>query len=93
MTKYHDYNIPNKGASNWHEPLNDNFRQIDNDIEVRETEANRTEYTPEAGVKFLATDTGRTYIGDGSNWQPLSLPAGAKTPSIVCFQDADGSYA
>jgi len=44
-------------------------------------------------VKFLATDTGRIYIGDGSAWQPLASPAGARTPSIVCYESDGTAYA
>jgi len=66
----HDYNVPNKGDANWHQPLNDNFREFDTDIEIRDTDGNKSDYTPKAGAKLLATDTGRVYVGDGSNWIP-----------------------
>ena len=69
QTPNHGYNVPNEGAQDWHVPLNDNFEQYDTDIEIRDTAANRSNYDPKQGAKFLATDTGRVSLGDGSNWQ------------------------
>ena len=68
QTPNHGYNVPNEGAQDWHVPLNDNFEQYDTDIEIRDTDGNRSNYDPKQGAKFLATDTGRVYEGDGSNW-------------------------
>jgi len=68
MTDNHDYNIPSEGTTNWDVPLNDNFRQLDADIEIRDTDASRSDYAPDAGAKYLATDTGAVYVGDGSQW-------------------------
>ncbi|MHB9287608.1 tail fiber domain-containing protein [Halobacteriales archaeon Cl-PHB] len=64
----HNYNVPNRGATNWHQPLNDNFEQFDTDIEIRDTSSGRGNYTPKQGAKFLATDSGLVSLGDGSNW-------------------------
>jgi hypothetical protein len=64
----HRYNTPSEGELDWHIPLNENFEQLDRDVEVRDTEANRGQYPPEQGAKFLATDSGATYVGDGSAW-------------------------
>ena len=69
MTKNHNYNTPEKGSADWHVPLNENFAKLDTDIEVRDVESNRNEYTPKDGAKFFATDTGTVYIGDGDQWQ------------------------
>jgi len=71
MTDNHDYNTPSEGTTNWDVPLNDNFRQIDADVEIRDTDASRSDYQPKTGAKFLATDTGDVYLGDGSNWQHI----------------------
>jgi len=68
-TSNHEYNVPSRGASDWHQPLNDNFRDYDTDIEVRDTSTNRGNYTAKQGAKFLATDTGVVSEGDGSNWR------------------------
>jgi hypothetical protein len=66
----HNYNVPNKGEANWHQPLNQNFRAFDIDIELRDTDGNKSNYTPKSDAKLLATDTGLVYEGDGSNWNP-----------------------
>ena len=64
----HRYNTPEAGTLDWHIPLNENFERLDQDVEIRDVEANLGDYTPSAGAKFLATDSGATYTGDGSNW-------------------------
>ncbi|MFC6716054.1 polysaccharide lyase [Natrialbaceae archaeon GCM10025810] len=74
MTTNHDYNTPDEGSTDWHIPLNENFEKLDTDIEIRDEEANRSEYTPHDGAKFFAVDTGAYYLGDGSSWQKLSIP-------------------
>ncbi|WP_224447678.1 polysaccharide lyase [Haloprofundus salilacus] len=74
MTKNHGYNTPKKGSADWNVPLNENFKKIDNDVEIRDTESNLDQYEPEAGTKFLATDTGNRYLGDGDEWTLAPLP-------------------
>jgi len=71
-TENHEYNHPAKGTTNWHVPLNDNFAQFDTDIEIRDADANRGNYTPKQGAKFLATDTENVYVGDGSSWNEVA---------------------
>ena len=66
QTPNHGYNVPNKGDPNWHEPLNENFEQYDSDIEIRDEDANKGNYEPKQGAKFLATDTETVYVGDGT---------------------------
>ena len=73
MTTNHEYNTPQEGTTNWDQPLNDNFRQLDADVEIRDQAANRDQYQPDQGVKFLASDTGQVYLGDGSTWQELGV--------------------
>jgi len=79
VTDFHDYNEPDQGAERWHVPLNENFREIDADIEIRDTEANRGDYEPKEGAKYFETDTGDIYLGDGANWQRQSIASGAET--------------
>lgn len=67
-TPNHEYNVPDQGDQDWHNPLNENFEDFDTDIEIRDTEANLSTYDADAGAKFLATDTGVVYTGDGNNW-------------------------
>jgi len=85
MTDNHNYNTPSEGTLNWDVPLNENFEQIDTDVEIRDTDANRTSYTPKDGAKYLATDTGTVYVGDGSNWNEVgsltNVAVGTSQPS------------
>jgi hypothetical protein len=77
-TPNHNYNRPSQGTKNWHVSLNENFGEIDTDVEIRDEENKRSQYTPKQNAKFLATDTGAVYIGDGSEWHLLgSLDASA----------------
>jgi len=80
QTPNHGYNVPNKGDPDWHEPLNENFEQYDSDIEIRDEDANKGNYEPKQGAKFLATDTETVYVGDGSNW--TELPSTGREPEL-----------
>lgn len=71
MTTNHGYNTPESGATDWDIPLNENFAVLDEDVEIRDQASNRGSYTPVAGAKFLATNTGEVHVGDGDTWQPL----------------------
>jgi hypothetical protein len=71
MTQNHDYNTPAEGTVDWHIPLNENFDRLDVDVEIRAAEAEKGNYDPKQGAKFLATDTGRTFLGDGEQWTAL----------------------
>jgi len=59
----HNYNTPEQGTEDWHEPLNENFERLDEDVEIRDTTDSLSEYEPKKNTKFLATDTGVVYIG------------------------------
>lgn len=69
MTDNHDYHTPRRGTANWHVPLNENFSRLDTDVEIRDADENRDQYRPKPNAKFLATDTGRVYIGTGDRWE------------------------
>ncbi|PAU85572.1 hypothetical protein CK500_02580 [Halorubrum salipaludis] len=71
MTDNHQYETPAEGTLDWDEPLNRNFERIDTDVEIRDTDASRSNYAAKAGAKFLATDTGNVYLGDGGSWSQL----------------------
>ncbi|GGL55831.1 hypothetical protein [Halocalculus aciditolerans] len=71
MTENHNYNTPAKGTLDWDVPLNTNFESLDTDVEIRDTEANRDDYAPKEGAKYLSTDTGSVYLGDGDAWNEL----------------------
>jgi hypothetical protein len=91
MTENNNYQTPEKGATDWHNPINKNFEKIDTDIEIRDVEANLGDYTPKDGAKFLATDTKRVYLGDGESWTHFTTLGGL--PGQLYIQDAepDGS--
>ena len=71
MTDNHQYETPAAGSLNWDGPLNRNFERIDTDAEIRDTDASRSNYVAKEGAKFLATDTGNVYLGDGGSWSQL----------------------
>jgi hypothetical protein len=71
MTTNHDYNTPERGETNWDVPLNNNFKRLDVDVEIRDNNSNLESYEPTEKSKFLAIDTGDMYVGDGSEWQIL----------------------
>lgn len=75
MTDNHNYTTPEKGTTDWHIPLNENFQKIDTDAEIRDIESNRSGYAPKDGAAFRATDTGNVFIGDGSTWNKQNPPA------------------
>jgi hypothetical protein len=75
------YNTPEQGTLDWHNPLNENFNKLDRDVEIRDQHANLENYDPNDGSKFLATDTGDVYLGDGSNWNQIGTVAPADTTS------------
>ena len=81
MTEFHDYSLPEKGARDWHIPLNDNFKKLDQDIEIRDKEANLSNYTPRENALFRAIDTGTVYSAAGGSWELLNPPQ-AKGPVI-----------
>lgn len=62
------YTTPEKGTLDWHEPLNENFERLDQDVEIRDVEANKGNYEPRQGEKFHATDSNAIYFGDGDQW-------------------------
>jgi hypothetical protein len=79
MTENHEYQTPSKGANDWHVPINENFAALDSDVEIRDAAQNRSQYEPKEGAKFLATDSGERFIGDGSQWTKLPYPGSTTT--------------
>lgn len=89
-TPNHGYNVPSEGATDWHLPLNDNFEQFDTDVEIRDADASKGSYDPKAGAKYLATDSERVYVGDGSTWQPVESTG--RNPSFETISPSDGDF-
>jgi len=65
------YNIPDAGRSDWHVPLNENFKAIDRDVPVVDREGALEEYDAAKGTLYVAVDTGTVYVGDGTGWNRL----------------------
>lgn len=91
MTTNHNYNTPQQGATNWDVPLNENFEQLDANIEIRDDDANRSNYEPKQGAKFLAVDTKKVYLGDGNQWTYLATLGGIEGRIYVQSSEPSGS--
>ena len=87
MTENHQYETPAEGTLDWHIPLNSNFEKIDTDVEIRDADANKSNYSPKAGAKFFATDTHHVYLGDGNAWNHVGDVA--KLPGDVYVQSTE----
>lgn len=84
MTENHEYETPEKGATNWNVPINGNFERLDRDVEIRDSESNLDTYTPKPGAFFLATDTENEYLADGKQWHQLA--SSGKNPDFESLQ-------
>lgn len=84
MTENHDFNEPQKGTTDWHIPLNENFSRLDRVVEIRDGDSNRTQYQPKRGAKFFATDTENEYIGDGNRW--VKVQTSGSSPAFDAVQ-------
>lgn len=91
MTSNHQYNTPERGTENWGGPINENFEKLDSRVEIRDADANRDQYEPKAGAKFLATDTKKVYLGDGTEWRYLATLGGIDGRIYVQSEEPDGS--
>jgi hypothetical protein len=80
-TPNHSYNTPEKGTKNWHGPLNENFENLEVDVELRdEGPPGSNSYEPADGAKYLDTVTGLVYLADGNTWtQVFDLTGGGGT--------------
>jgi len=87
VTDNHGYHTPTEGAENWDVPLNSNFERLDVDVEVRAPEGDRDQYTPKDGSKFFATDTGATFVGNGSEW--LRVKSTGQHPRMQAVRSAE----
>jgi hypothetical protein len=87
------YNTPEQGTLDWHNPLNENFNKLDRHVEIRDLRTNLDTYDPKQGSKFLATDTGDVFLGDGSQWDQIGTvaPADTSTDTTSGGEVNDGS--
>ena len=91
MTRNNDYNTPDEGATDWNTPLNENFEKLDTDVEIRDVDANKVDYEPKTGAKFLATDTKRVYLGTGDSWELFTELGGFSGQVYVQDTEPDGT--
>lgn len=91
MTTNHDLNTPAAGTENWDEPINRNFEEIDTAVEIRDSDDKRSNYEPKRGAKFVATDTKKVYLGDGSQWNFFTTLGGIEGRIYVQSSEPDGS--
>lgn len=70
-TDQHSWYYPADGERDYEDTFETFFEQLDNDVEIRDTDANKSNYDPKAGAKYVATDTQKVYLGDGSSWNHL----------------------
>jgi len=72
QTTLHNFNVPETGDADYADTFAQYFDSVDNAIEIRDTENNISNYEPQEGAKFTATDSGVIYIGDGSSWTQIT---------------------
>jgi len=72
QTTLHNWEVPVRGDTDYTETFDTLFDTLDNAVEIRDVAANRSDYNPDVDAKFVATDTGAVYIGDGSSWNRIA---------------------
>jgi len=94
-TPNHGYNVPKEGTQDWHNPLNENFEALDEDVETRDAgPPGSNGYDPADGGKYLDTTSGVIYESDGSTWNPtFALPAGNSNGITSLSGDLTGGQA
>jgi len=70
-TDQHSWYYPADGDRDYEDTFETFFEQLDNDVEIRDTDTNKNNYDPKVGAKYVATDTEDVYIGDGNSWKHL----------------------
>jgi hypothetical protein len=67
-TNNHGLYKPADNEHDWGDDYRTDFDTIDTALTVRDTDANKTNYSALSGARYEATDTGAVYLGDGSTW-------------------------
>lgn len=65
-TDNHEFQIWEYGERPWNHIAD--FEKLEERLAVRDAESNRSDYTAYDGARFIATDTGAVYDGNGSSW-------------------------
>lgn len=93
-TDNHELQIWEHGDRPWSH--NEDMEYIEQRLVVRDSEANRSDYTPHDRAAFIATDTGAVYDGDGSSWNIATRGVGhlrlqSDDAASRVYYDEDGS--
>jgi len=71
-TEQHEWPTPAEDDRDYVATFNEFFDQLDTAVEIRDTDANKSQYAPQDGGKYIATDTGKIYLGNGNTWNHVS---------------------
>ena len=66
LTDNHEFDVFEHGAEIWE--YNREFEYLDKILTIRDEESEIWQYVPFEGARFIATDTGTMYDGDGFTW-------------------------
>lgn len=83
-TENHEYFKTGGEDTDWRKSADRTVDRLDTDVEIRDTEPRLDAYRPKRGAKFLALDTEREFIGDGSQWRELA--SSGTSPSVDSVQ-------
>lgn len=75
------YNDPDTGIAEFNGRIADVLDALEVDVEYRDDDSNRNDYTPTVNAKFTAEDTGAVYIGNGSDW--IHIPTTGDEPDFA----------
>lgn len=83
-TPNHKFNQYQHGERPWGHQ--EDLEEIEENLPIRDLEANLSNYEPHGGATFIATDSGAVYDGTGSQWVPaervygdISIAGGAES--------------
>lgn len=104
-TTNHNYYKPTDGETSWGDNKRSDWDDVDVDVEIRDRDTNKSNYSPENGALFRATDTNTLYKGDGSNWilltdlspfargsQPVTTATTARTMDGILADASSGTF-
>jgi hypothetical protein len=67
-TDNHTFPTPDKADPDYADTFQQFFTQIDERVLISDIESNRSQYTPYEDAKFISTDSGTIYVGNGTSW-------------------------
>jgi len=91
-TTQHGWPTPDEGESNYEDTFADFFEQIDDAVEIRGVDSDKSNYSAVAGAKYFATDTEKLYIGDGSSWNHVGSTGKNPTFDSIDTESLPNTY-